>query len=113
MRPLRYPLIFAGISVCFLCACGTIRVGQDFDLSGFEGKVKRGVTSKADVRAWLGEPAGIGVAVETSGDPFEEWMYYQGEGQLPNVANAHLKLLQIKFDPQGVVRAYNWSGESK
>jgi hypothetical protein len=29
------------------------------------------------------------------------------------MADAHLKVLQIKFDQRGVVRAYNWSGERK
>jgi hypothetical protein len=52
-----------------------------------------------------------GVAVETSGDRYEEWTYYQGEGHLPSLADARLKMLQIKFDQQGLVRAYRWSGD--
>jgi hypothetical protein len=30
---------------------------------------------------------------------------------MPKMSDAQLKLLQIKFDQKGVLRAYNWSGE--
>jgi hypothetical protein len=102
------PLLF------LLSACGTtVQVGQDFDLAAFEGKVQRGVTTQADVRNWLGAPTGVGVAVETSGERYDEWTYYYGQGQLPTMMEARVKILQIKFDQQGIVRAYHWSGERK
>jgi len=94
-----------------LSACSAVEVGREFDLSSFDAKVQRGVTTQAEVRAWLGTPTGIGVSVETNGDRFEQWNYYHGESHLSNMADARLKLLQIKFDQQGVVRAYNWTGE--
>ena len=104
----------AVIPVLFvLCACGTVRMGQDFDLAAFAAKVQRGTTTQAEVRAWLGAPTGVGVSVETGGARYEQWTYYSGEGHLPSMADARLKVLQIKFDQAGVVRAYNWSGEQK
>lgn len=96
-----------------LGACSTVQVGRDFDLRVFESKVQRGVTTQAQVRGWLGAPAGVGVVVETGGERFDEWSYYYGEGQLPNMPDARLKILQIKFDQAGIVRGYNWSGEGK
>jgi hypothetical protein len=109
MRLARFavPLMF------LLSACGSIRVGQEFDLSAFEAKVQRGVTTQAEVRALLGAPTGVGISVETSGERYEQWTYYEGEGHLPNLGDARFKILQIKFDQAGVARAYNWSGEQK
>jgi hypothetical protein len=92
-------------------ACTTVRVGSDFDLSAFDAKVQRGVTTQADVRGWLGAPAGVGVSVDTSGERYEEWNYYHGTVRIPGSADSHVKILQIKFDQRGVVRGYNWSGE--
>jgi hypothetical protein len=48
--------------------------------------------------------------VDASGQRFEEWIYYHGEGQMPRLSGAKLKILQIRFDADGIVRAYNWSG---
>jgi outer membrane protein assembly factor BamE (lipoprotein component of BamABCDE complex) len=96
-----------------LGACSTVQVGRNFDLGVFESKVQRGVSTQAQVRGWLGAPAGVGVAVETGGERFDEWSYYYAEGQLPNMPDARLKILQIKFDQAGIVRGFNWSGEGK
>ena len=96
-----------------LCACATVQMGQYFDLAAFGAKVQRGTTTQAEVRAWLGAPSGVGVSVESNGDRYEQWTYYHGEGHLPSMADARLKILQIKFDQAGVVRAYDWSGERK
>jgi hypothetical protein len=96
-----------------LSACATARVGRDFDLSAFDSRVQQGVTTQAEVRAWLGMPTGIGTSVDTSGQRYEEWTFYYGEGRFPDMTDARLKILQIKFDQRGVVRAYNWSGERK
>jgi len=92
-----------------LAACSNVQVGRDFDLAAFEARVQSGVTTREEVRAWLGAPSGIGSATEVSGERFEEWTYYSGAGQLPDMSDAKLKMLQIKFDQGGVVRAYSWS----
>lgn len=94
-----------------LSACGVARFGRDFDVGTFESRVERGKTTQEQVRGWLGEPVGVGITVDQSGERFHEWTYYYGETRLPNGADAFLKVLQIKFDRAGVVRAYNWSGE--
>lgn len=96
-----------------ISACASVQIGRDFDLAAFESRVQRGVTTQADVRAWLGAPTSVGVAVESSGARYDEWAYYHGAGNLPDMGNARVKLLQIKFDQRGVVHAYNWSGEPK
>lgn len=96
----------------FLSACATVEVGREFDLKAFDTRVKRGLTTQADVRAWLGEPAGVGTSVESTGERHVQWTYYHGEGRLPGLKAADFKMLQIKFDERGVVRAYNWSGEA-
>jgi len=111
MRARRVAIAF--LAAAALSACSSVQVGRDFDLPGFESRVQRGATTQAQVRGWLGAPSGVGVAVETGGERYEEWSYYYGEGQLPGMADARLKVLQIKFDRQGVVRGYNWSGERK
>ena len=95
-----------------LAACGTVTIGQNFDLKTFEARVQRGATTQAQVRGWLGAPASTGINVDTAGERHDEWTYYYGEGRLPNAADASLKLLQIKFDRNGVVRGYNWSGDA-
>jgi hypothetical protein len=92
-------------------ACTTVNVGSDFDLKAFTGKVQRGVTTQADVRGWLGAPAGTGVSVDTTGERYDEWHYYHGAVKIPGSKDSHVQMLQIKFDQRGVVRGYNWSGE--
>lgn len=101
------------IPAMLLSACATVEIGHEFDLSSFDAKVQRGVTSQADVRGWLGAPTGIGASVDSGGERFQEWTYYHGEGRLPGMKNLQVKVLQIKFDQRGLVRAYNWSGEGK
>ncbi len=95
--------------VATVAACGSVQFGRDFDLKAFESNVERGATTQAQVRAWLGAPASTGQVVDTAGERFEEWSYYFGSGSLPNMKDATLKTLQIKFDRNGVVRGYNWS----
>jgi hypothetical protein len=96
-----------------LSACATVEVGRDFDMKAFDARVQRGVTTQAEVRAWLGAPAGIGAAVESTGDRYQQWTYYYGEGRWPALKGAGFKMLQVKFDERGVVRAYNWSGDAR
>jgi hypothetical protein len=53
------------------------------------------------------------MSVESTGERYEQWTYYHGKGRLPGMADARVSILQIKFDPRGVLRAYNWSGEAR
>ena len=96
--------------VLLAAACTTIKVGDEFDLNAFAGKVRRGVTTQADVKSWLGAPAGTGVAVDTGGERYDEWIYYHGAVKVPGSKDSRVRVLQIKFDQAGVVRGYNWSG---
>lgn len=104
-----YRLLTVAALATLLAACGTIRVGVDFDPKTFEARVQRGTTTQAQVREWLGAPNGSGVTVQTDGERYDEWTYYYGEGQVSG-GDARLKILQIKFDKSGTVRGYNWSG---
>lgn len=104
-----HPAVIAPLALV-LAACSTVRVGSEFDLKAFESKVQRGATTQAQVRGWLGAPTGTGIHVDVAGERYDEWTYYYGEGRLPDMGNAELKILQIKFDKNGVVRGYNWSG---
>jgi hypothetical protein len=98
--------------VLLISACTTVKVGEEFDISTFTAKVQRGVTTQSDVKGWLGAPAGTGVSVETSGDRYDEWIYYHGAVKVPGSKDSRVRVLQIKFDRNGVVRGYNWSGGS-
>lgn len=103
--------IGAGAALLMLVvgACSTVQVGRDFDVRNFEAKVVRGRTTEAQVRDWLGPPSSTGVEVQANGERFNRWLYYYGEGKLPRMSSAHLKMLEIEFSQEGVVSAYNWS----
>jgi outer membrane protein assembly factor BamE (lipoprotein component of BamABCDE complex) len=96
-----------------LSACGTFQVGGNFDLAAFQSQVRRGETTQAEVQRMLGAPDGTGVSVETGGERYTQWTYYYGSGSLTGPSNARVKMLQIKFDPSGVVRAYNWTANTR
>jgi hypothetical protein len=102
------------ICVCALAlvACGSVQVGRDFDVAAFETKVHRGETTQTQVRSWLGVPANTGVAVDAHGERNEEWTYYFGRGSLPEMTDVKFKMLQVRFDGQGKVLSYSWSGET-
>ena len=104
LRALAY-----GLCAVALAGCASVELGSPFDLQAFEKNVQRGVTTRAQVQAWLGAPPSRGVDVEPSGDTFEQWTYYHGEGKLPRLSGSTWKSLQIRFDAGGLVRAYNWS----
>ena len=94
--------------------------GREFKLEaalqaalGEEPKAQRGRTTRSDVRARLRTAAGIGVSAASSRDRFEEWSYYYGEDHLSNMTDPRRELLQLRVDQQGVVRAYNRSGEHR
>ena len=90
------------IIVLFLTACSTVQVGRDFDVRTFESKIERGVSTQNQVRAWLGAPTGTGINVDTSGEHFDEWTYYFATGKLPDMSGATVRMLQVKFDRQGI-----------
>ncbi|MBI5659586.1 MAG: outer membrane protein assembly factor BamE [Nitrosomonadales bacterium] len=92
-----------------LAACATVQAGRDFDALSFEAKVERGITTQEQVRGWFGTPSNTGVSVDTGGDRFDEWTYYFASGRLSDTSVMRMKMLQIKFDKQGLVRGYNWS----
>lgn len=105
--------IAAVLLIPMLAACSTVHVGHDFDLHTFEARVERGVSTQSQVRAWLGAPTGTGVSVDAGGERYEEWTYYSASGRMADLEGATVKMLQIKFDRQGVVRAYNWSDSAQ
>jgi outer membrane protein assembly factor BamE (lipoprotein component of BamABCDE complex) len=89
------------------CAVGWFHVGNDFDVNAFTSRVERGVTTRDQVRAWLGAPPSTGVNVDTSGQRFEEWTYYMAEGKMSSLSDTTLKSLQIKFDSKGIVQGWD------
>ncbi|MBI5918593.1 MAG: outer membrane protein assembly factor BamE [Nitrosomonadales bacterium] len=91
------------------CGAATVRIGNDFDAQSVVRQIKAGVTTKAQIRQWLGEPQGAGDALEISGESYEQWTYFYGSGRIPNMSKPTVKTFQIKFDQAGVVRAFNWS----
>jgi hypothetical protein len=106
----RPPKFLAAAAALLLAACASFQAGRDFDLDAFQARVQRGVTTRAEVSAWLGAPGGSGVSVEAGGERYEQWNYFHGTATTQGTEPARVKLLQVKFDAQGVVRAYNWSG---
>lgn len=96
-----------------LTACATIQMGRDFDLQAFKAKVVRGRTTEAQVERWLGSPKNTGIVVDTNGQKFDQWTYFYGKGKLNRMEQAHLRILQVKFDQEGIVRGYNYSSEAK
>lgn len=97
------------LAVLLLSACGTARIGRDFDVGVFAAKIEQGVTTQSTVRSWLGEPNSVGVSLDSGGERFDEWAYYYAEGVMSDLNKTKVKILQIKFDKQGKVRSYNWS----
>jgi len=93
-----------------LAGCGTMQVGRDFDLQRFESQVKRGVTTKGEIRAWLGAPAATGTAVNARGEHLLQWTYYHGRGRMGRMSQVEFRILEIQFNDNGVVQSYNWSG---
>jgi len=92
-----------------LSGCGTLQMGSDFDITAFESTAKVGETSKAQVIKLLGSPKSIGAMQEKSGERFDEWVYFFGTGRMPGMSDVGIKILQIRFDKDGLVRSYNWS----
>ena len=83
--------------------------GQYFDLQQFTANVKHGITTREEVRAWLGAPSSMGVAVDSKGIQTKKWTYYYGSGSVSDMKQAHLKYLELQFSQDGRLVAYNWS----
>ena len=94
-----------------LSACANVKLGREFDLQAFESRVQQGVTTRAQVQDWLGNPKSTGVSVDTNGHRYEQWTYFSGQGRLPGMNDASFKILQIKFDQQGLVRGFEYSAD--
>ena len=92
-----------------LAACSSVQVGREFDVQLFNSMVKAKVTTKEQVRGWLGAPTSTGVSLDKDGELSDEWVYFHGAGKLSKMENADLKILQIRFDKNGIINSYNWS----
>lgn len=97
------------LMVIFLAGCSVLKVGHDFDMKTFEGMVRVGETSKAQVLAKMGLPKSEGVSVNNKGERLVEWTYFHAVGKLSGMDDAKLKILQIRFDQYDIVRSYNWT----
>ena len=113
MRRLRNLSIILVTGLLFACSPMQVQVGKDFDMASFKTRIVQGTTTQDQVRSWLGEPASVGVNVATDGQQYQEWQYFFGEGNLSDMSGASLKMLQIKFDQQNIVRGYNWTEPRK
>lgn len=85
-------------SILLVSACGTVKVGRDFDVGVFAAKLEQGVATQTQIRAWLGEPTSVGVSLATDGERFDEWDYYYAEGELADMSRpmpAHFRELTI------------------
>ncbi len=102
-------IILIVLAVLSLSSCATVKLGLEFDLQRFQDSIRHGVTTRDEVRRWLGEPVGTGIVVNSNGEKDEEWLYYFGTGTLPSLNDARLQILQVRFDARGIVKAYNWS----
>lgn len=107
--PRSIRLLAIAFFALLLTACANFQAGHDFDISMFVAKIQPGVTTEAQVRAWLGEPTGTGISLEVDGTRYDQWNYYYAEGNPSDMSTAKVKILQVKFDKSGKVRSYNWS----
>ncbi|HHJ81367.1 MAG TPA: outer membrane protein assembly factor BamE [Candidatus Tenderia electrophaga] len=104
-------LISACCGLALLGGCASFQLGNDFNLTQFASQIRHGVTSQAEVKAWLGSPQSQGVVVDRDGEQLQRWLYYYSQGTLGNMNNARMKTLEVQFDQNGIVRSYNWSGQ--
>lgn len=102
-------LLLVSVAATALASCATVEIGRPFDVNAFTAQVRHGTSTREDVRAWLGEPVSQGIALEANGERYDEWTYYYAAGRLPGLRDADVRILQIRFDPNGVIRSYSWS----
>ncbi len=106
-------LYFAIVALAVLGACSTVQFGREFNVATFETRAEQGATTREQVRGWLGDPSSVGRELDIRGERLEVWTWYSGKGQLPDLKDGAFKMLQVKFDQAGRLRAYTWSGESR
>jgi hypothetical protein len=82
-----------------------------FELRLFEARMRRGVTTPDEVRAWLGAPSAFAHGVDTEGERYAEWIYRRPANPRATLARGAQEL-RIRFDVLGVVCAYRWSVDS-
>lgn len=75
------------------------------EFAAIEAKIKRNSTNQLQVYTLLGAPHAVGASVDTNGVRYEEWLYYFDANGARRNGSA---TLEIKFDRQGIVRAYRW-----
>jgi len=78
------------------------------DFAAIEAKLKRNTTNQLHVHTLLGAPHAVGASVDTTGVRYEEWLYYLGTNGAARARRDGAATLEIKFDRQGIVRAYRW-----
>lgn len=78
------------------------------EFAAIEAKLKRNATNQLQVHTLLGAPHAVGASVDTTGVRYEEWLYYLGANGAPGTRRDGAATLEIKFDRQGIVRAYRW-----
>jgi len=105
-------LLSAVCGLALLGGCASFQFGNDFNLTRFASNIERGATTQDEVKQWLGAPQSTGVVVNSNGEKLQRWVYFYGKGKLGDMNNAHMKTLEVQFDDNGVVKAYNWSGET-
>ena len=93
-------------------ACASMQFGREFEPQAFENWVKQGKTQQAQVLEFLGEPTSRGIVVENDGTRYSRWLYYYGKGKFSRLKEADVRMLEIRFDAQLNVAAYNWSASS-
>ena len=99
------------LAAALMTGCTTMKLGRNFDYNAFASRVQPGITTAPQVMEWLGSPIGDGVELGVDGTRLQVWSYYFATGNIPSGSNTSFKLLQVKFNPQGKVAAYVWSGE--
>jgi hypothetical protein len=104
-------VIAALVASLTIAGCASVTVGRPFDYEAFASQVRVGSSDLKAVQAALGPPIGKGLVAEADGNLYDQWTYYYGRGDMNNAEKNRFKLLQIRFDKDGRVASYNWSGD--
>ncbi len=104
-------LISAAFIAASLSGCVQFQIGHNFDLQQVKSSIQHGVTTQDQINTMLGTPDSVGLVVDSDGNQFTRWNYFYGRGKLTSVHGTTIKTLEIQFDANGIVRAYNWTGE--
>lgn len=104
-------VIAALVASIAIAGCASVTVGRPFDYEAFASQVRVGSSDLKAVQAALGPPIGKGLVAEADGGLYDQWTYYYGRGDMNNAEKNRFKLLQIRFDKDGRVASYNWSGD--